>query len=55
MHEGARNLEFHLPAAVIGAMPQSFHGSKEGPVMRGTRRGRQRRHIPREVVLTVML
>lgn len=33
MHEGARNLEFHLPAAVIGATPQSYHGSEEEPVM----------------------
>lgn len=53
-HEGARNPEFHLPTAVIGAKPQCFHGSKEGPVMWGVRRGKQGRHIPREV-LTVML
>lgn len=33
MHEGPRNLEFHLPAAVIGASPQSFYGSEKGPVM----------------------
>lgn len=53
-HEGARNPEFHLPTAVIGAKSQCFHGSKEGPVMWGVGRGKQGRHIPREV-LTVML
>lgn len=52
--KGAPNLEFYLPATVIGSKPRSFHGSAEGPVIWGAHRGSQRRPVPREEVLTVI-